>query len=328
MRLEAINLQPMGDLTWERRRSAVVNDLRWGNMKLDTISLQQAGDQTARTVPQSPFLAESEPKGMPAPSARAARPVLPAICLQNVDVTFSTEAGPVKALSGVNLTVKKEEFVSIVGPSGCGKSTILRIASSLIHPSSGEVTVLGSDAEEARLNHSFGFVFQSSVMLPWLTALENVQLPLDVIGTSSGKAPITPTRLLEMVGLKGYENLYPRQLSGGMRQRVAIARALSFNPPVLLMDEPFAAVDALTRQKLHTLLMEIWNNARKTVLFITHDVYEAVMLSDRVLVMSRSPGRIAAEIPITLPRPRNQAIKNDPEYQRLCAQILDLLMQE
>jgi NitT/TauT family transport system ATP-binding protein len=258
------------------------------------------------------------------PSA-GTEPSLPAIALMGVDVTFSTEAGPVRALAGVDLSIKKQEFVSIVGPSGCGKSTILRVVSNLLRPSAGKIRVLGLDAEEARLYRSFGFVFQSSVMLPWLTALENVQLPLDVIDRPSEKPPISPQKLLEMVGLKGYEKLYPKQLSGGMRQRVAIARALSFNPPILLMDEPFAAVDALTRQKLHTLLLEIWNNARKTVLFITHDVYEAVMMSDRVLVMSSSPGRILAEVAVDLPRPRLQSIKTEPRYLALCTQVFNLL---
>lgn len=261
-------------------------------------------------------------------SAPVDKPPLPAIELRGVNLSFPSNAGPVKALAGVDLTVRKQEFVSIVGPSGCGKSTILRVVCSLLQPTAGQVSILGSSAEEARLYHSFGFVFQSSVMLPWLTALENVQLPLEVIGRTPGRQPISPQDLLELVGLKGYESLYPRQLSGGMRQRVAIARALSFDPPILLMDEPFAAVDALNRQKLHALLLDIWNRARKTVLFITHDVYEAVMLSDRVLVMSRSPGRIAQEIEVDLPRPRTQAMKTDPRFLALCTQVLDLLLQE
>jgi len=260
--------------------------------------------------------------------AAVPRPALPAISMKRVDVAFQSKAGPVQALAGLDLTIEKQEFVSIVGPSGCGKSTVLRVVSGLLKPSAGEVRVLGSEAEEARLYRSFGFVFQSSVMLPWLTALENVELPLEVIGRQAQKPPISPAKLLEMVGLKGYEHLYPRQLSGGMRQRVAIARALSFDPPVLLMDEPFAAVDALTRQKLHALLLEVWNNARKTVLFITHDVYEAVMLSDRILVMSGSPGHIEHEIAIDLPRPRVPGLKSHPRYLSLCSRILDLLIHE
>ncbi len=261
----------------------------------------------------------------PAPADEAAGRALPAISLRSVDVTFPSDGGPVRALAGVDLDIEKQEFVSIVGPSGCGKSTVLRVVSSLIRPSAGSVRVLGMDAEEARLYRSFGFVFQSSVMLPWLTAVENARLPLDVIDRPRETPPFSPEQLLEMVGLKGYERLYPRQLSGGMRQRVAIARALSFDPPVLLMDEPFAAVDALTRQKLHSLVLDIWTGARKTVLFITHDVYEAVMLSDRVLVMSASPGRIEAEVRIDLPRPRPRGIKTDPHFLDLCTGIFNLL---
>jgi NitT/TauT family transport system ATP-binding protein len=260
------------------------------------------------------------------PASQLARP---AIVLRDIGVTFATDTGSVEALAKLNLTINEHEFVSIVGPSGCGKSTVLRVVASLLAPSCGEVHVLGCTAEEARRSYSFGVVFQNSVMLPWLTALQNVQLPLDVIaGARERAAPISPGRLLEMVGLKGYEGLYPRQLSGGMRQRVAIARALSFDPPVLLMDEPFAAVDALTRQKLHGLLLDIWTKARKTVLFITHDVYEAVMLSDRVLVMSRSPGQIDAEIHVDLPRPRAESIKTNPKYAALCARVLALLTRE
>lgn len=273
-----------------------------------------------------PFRASSaEP---PATIGSVARPAAAAVSLRNVDVTFEAGSGPLKALANIDLTLQKHEFVSIVGPSGCGKSTILRVVCGLLRPSSGGVSVLGSSAEDARLQHSFGFVFQSSVMLPWLTALENVELPLEVIGRSPGRFPISSMELLALVGLKGYESLYPRQLSGGMRQRVAIARALSFDPPILLMDEPFAAVDALTRQKLHTLLLDIWTRSKKTVLFITHDVYEAVMLSDRVVVMSRSPGRVAAEIGIDLPRPRAPKMKSDPRFVALTSQVLDLLMQE
>jgi NitT/TauT family transport system ATP-binding protein len=285
------------------------------------LSLQPDGPRMNFVKPTSQYAAQTI-----LPTSRPARP---AVVLRNIGVTFTTDTGPVEALAKLDLTINEHEFVSIVGPSGCGKSTVLRIVASLLAPSCGEVHVLGRSAEEARRAYSFGVVFQNSVMLPWLTALQNVQLPLDVIAPArEGAALISPGRLLEMVGLKGYEGLYPRQLSGGMRQRVAIARALSFDPPVLLMDEPFAAVDALTRQKLHGLLLDIWNKARKTVLFITHDVYEAVMLSDRVLVMSRSPGQIDAEIHVDLPRPRAESIKTNPKYAALCARVLTLLTRE
>ncbi len=251
-----------------------------------------------------------------------------AVSLRNVDVTFGGEAGPVKAVSNVSLQLRKREFVTIVGRSGCGKSTLLRVIAGLLNPSAGDVAVMGTSADEARRYRSFGIVFQSNVMLPWLTALENACLPLEIIGTSSIPPRFSPAALLEMVGLKGHESLYPRQLSGGMRQRVALARALSFDPPILLMDEPFAAVDALTRQKLHSLLMDICARTQTTVLFITHDVYEAVLLSDRVLVMSERPGTIEADIRVPFPRPRGPELRSDPEYGALCALILNLLMNE
>lgn len=251
-----------------------------------------------------------------------------AISLQNVDVTFPGEAGPVKAVSDVTLQLRKREFVSIVGRSGCGKSTLLRVIAGLLQPSAGEVAVMGTTADEARRYRSFGIVFQSNVMLPWLTAIENACLPLEIIGKGSVPPRFSPATLLEMVGLKGHETLYPRQLSGGMRQRVALARALSFDPPILLMDEPFAAVDALTRQKLHSLLMDICARTQTTVLFITHDVYEAVLLSDRVLVMSERPGTIEADIKVKFPRPRRPELRSDSEYGALCAKILNLLMNE
>jgi NitT/TauT family transport system ATP-binding protein len=291
------------------------------NLRYSASSSGEVGERkaAARDIP----LSAAEPAAPP-PSPYALHA---AVSLSGVGVTFATDAGPVEALRNIDLTVGKQEFVSIVGPSGCGKSTILRVVADLVQPSAGKVSALGTTARDARLSRSFGFVFQNSVMLPWLTALDNVKLPLDVIGMRSERAPIPPAKLLEMVGLGGYAHLYPRQLSGGMRQRVAIARALSFDPPILLMDEPFAAVDALTRQRLHALLLDIWNTSHKTVLFITHDVYEAVMLSDRVLVMSRSPGCIETEVAIDLPRPRTQKIKTDPYYVRLCGQVLDLLMQ-
>jgi NitT/TauT family transport system ATP-binding protein len=180
----------------------------------------------------------------------------------------------------------------------------------------------GETAEEARLSRRFGFVFQSSVMLHWRTALENVMLPSEVMGQAGEKRLEEARRLLQLVGLKGSEGLYPRQLSGGMRQRVAIARALSYNPPILLMDEPFGALDALTRRKLHGLLLQLWEADKKTVIFITHDVDESVLLSDRILVMSGQPGRIDTEIVVDLPRPRTDAIKSSPAYLALVERIL------
>ncbi len=261
-------------------------------------------------------------------TAAASEPMKAAISLNSVDVAFPGEEGPVKALSSIDLLVEKKEFISIVGRSGCGKSTLLRVIAGLLTPTAGEIAVMGTSAAEARLYRSFGIVFQSNVMLPWLTAIENVRLPLDVVPPASIPPRHSPEDLLKMVGLEGHGTKYPRQLSGGMRQRVAIARALSFDPPILLMDEPFAAVDALIRQKLHILLMDICIRTQKTVVFITHDVYEAVLLSDRVLVMSDRPGTIVADLKIPFARPRQPSLRSDPLYIELCSEILERLMQE
>jgi NitT/TauT family transport system ATP-binding protein len=264
----------------------------------------------------------------PAASVAVLDPMKAAISLSAVDVAFPGEEGPVKALSSIDLRVEKKEFISIVGRSGCGKSTLLRVIAGLLTPTAGEIAVMGTSAAEARLYRSFGIVFQSNVMLPWLSAIQNVRLPLDVVPPASIPPRHSPEELLKMVGLEGHESKYPRQLSGGMRQRVAIARALSFDPPILLMDEPFAAVDALIRQKLHILLMDICIRTQKTVVFITHDVYEAVLLSDRVLVMSDRPGTIVADLKIPFARPRQPSLRSDPLYIELCSQILERLMQE
>ncbi len=264
----------------------------------------------------------------PAGVAGGLNPMTAAISLQSVDVAFPGERGPVQAVSAVDVEVRKQEFISIVGRSGCGKSTLLRVIAGLLKPSAGAVTVMGTSAEEARLYRSFGIVFQSNVMLPWLTAIENIRLPLEVVSPASIPPRYSPEELLEMVGLEGQGSKYPRQLSGGMRQRVAIARALSFDPPILLMDEPFAAVDALIRQKLHMLLMDICARTQKTVVFITHDVYEAVLLSDRVLVMSDRPGTIAADVSVPFARPRHPNLRSEPAYMTLCSEILDRLMLE
>jgi NitT/TauT family transport system ATP-binding protein len=255
------------------------------------------------------------------PGTRVAPAVEPMIAFDAVAMTFAAKAASVPALAEVSFTVAPNEFVSIVGPSGCGKSTLLRLIAGLLRPTEGRVSVAGRDPDVLRRERRIGFVFQSSVTLPWRTALQNVALPGEIIGHNTVSAS-SASDLIELVGLKGFEHLYPRQLSGGMRQRVAIARALSFDPSILLMDEPFGALDALTRQRLHGLLQQIWYNSRKTVVFITHDVYEAVLLSDRVLVMSGSPGRIDYEVTVDLPRPRGEEIKADGRYHRLVTETL------
>jgi NitT/TauT family transport system ATP-binding protein len=247
------------------------------------------------------------------------------IALQNVCMDFETRAGPLRALANINLTVNDGEFVTIIGPSGCGKSTILRLVAGLVLPTEGHIKIGDQTATQARLARRFGFVFQSSVMLPWRTAMQNLTLPLEIIGLKENDIPIPPTRLLEIVGLANAGALYPRQLSGGMRQRVAIARALSFNPPILLMDEPFGALDALTRDRLQALTVDIWERSHKTVLFVTHDVYEAVYLSDRIVILSPSPGTVQEIVNIELPRPRSDSTKEHVEYIQTAQRILKII---
>ena len=249
----------------------------------------------------------------------------PLIEMKGVGMSFLAGKGRVTALSGLDIVVRRHEFLSIVGPSGCGKSTILRLVAGLLAATEGSINIDGETPQEARLSRRFGFVFQSSVMLHWRTALQNVMLPSEVMGQANDRRRAFAMKLLQQVGLQGYEGLYSRQLSGGMRQRVAIARALSYDPPIMLMDEPFGALDALTRQKLHALLLDLWEADKKTVIFITHDVSEAVLLSDRVLVMSGSPGRVDAEVPIDLPRPRTDAIKSTPAFLGLVDRIMERL---
>ena len=248
------------------------------------------------------------------------------IDIKDAGITFDGKGGRVVALDKLTAKVRTHEFVSIVGPSGCGKSTILRLIGGLARPTAGTIEIDGETPNEARLARRFGFVFQQSVMLPWRTAIDNVMLPSEVMAEATPTRRDEAMRLLERVGLKGYETLYPRQLSGGMRQRVAIARALSFRPQIMLMDEPFGALDALTRQKLHALLLELWEADRKTVLFVTHDVAEAVFLSDRVLIMSPRPGRIEEEVTVDLPRPRTDATRSQPGYLALVDRILARLI--
>jgi NitT/TauT family transport system ATP-binding protein len=210
------------------------------------------------------------------------------------------------ALEEVSFEVAQGEFVALLGPSGCGKSTLLRLIADIIPPTSGRLTVAGGPPADARRAGLFGFVFQESVLFPWLTALANVELPLKV---SRPTHPREPRELLELVGLTEFAGYYPHQLSGGMRQRVALARALVTDPQLLLMDEPFAALDEITREAMGNWLLSVWGQTRKTVLFVTHSVPEAVYLADRVVVLSPAPGRIDAVLPIALPRPRQPGLK-------------------
>ena len=221
------------------------------------------------------------------------------------------------ALQDVNLTIRSGEFVSLLGPSGCGKTTLLKIIGGLVPRTRGEIAIDGAQVDAALQARKFGFVFQDATLLPWRTVLGNASLLLDITGERSEPSVQT---LLETVGLKGFEDYYPSQLSGGMKQRVALARALALSPEILLMDEPFAALDAITRDRMGEELLRIWDGTR-TVVFVTHSIPEAVLLSDRVVVLSARPGRIVADVRIDLPRPRSGQTRHGPEFSAYEAQL-------
>ena len=240
---------------------------------------------------------------------------------------FSSKGGDVQALKDVNLEVQQGGFMSIIGPSGCGKSTLLRAFSDLVEPSIGEISVNGKMPAEARAAREFGVVFQSPNLLPWRTVLRNVTLPLQVMGVDRPTRNQTAHEMLELVGLGSFARHHPWQLSGGMQQRVAIARALSTNPSVLLMDEPFGALDEITRDRLNLELMRIWGQLSATILFITHSITEAVFLSSQIAVMSSRPGRITELIDVNLPYPRNAETRDMPEFYELVIEVRRALVE-
>jgi NitT/TauT family transport system ATP-binding protein len=248
----------------------------------------------------------------------------PMLEFDRVTMRYTTQARrQVVALQDCSATVYRDEFVAVVGPSGCGKSTLLKIASRVIDGTQGEVRFAGQPLK--RPTSRIGMVFQQPILLPWRTVLDNVLFPIDMMGRSLRDSEPVARDLLELVGLGGFEGAMPGELSGGMQQRVAICRALVYDPSVLLMDEPFAALDAMTREELGMELLRIWNERRKTVLFVTHSIPEAILLADRVFVMTARPGRIAACIPIDLPRPRDLSMVSTPEYARYAQEIRNLV---
>lgn len=224
------------------------------------------------------------------------------IKIQGVHKTYLTRTGRTVALQDVDLTIGGDEFVALVGPSGCGKSTLLRLVSALLKPSKGEILIDGVALSGP--SRDVGIVFQQAVLLPWRNVLDNILLPAEILGLNMKKARERAYQLLELVGLAGFETRRPHELSGGMQQRAAICRGLIHNPSVLLMDEPFAALDALTREELGFELLRIWAVEKKTIIFVTHNISEAILLSDRVVAMSPRPGRISEIIKVDLPRPR------------------------
>jgi NitT/TauT family transport system ATP-binding protein len=245
------------------------------------------------------------------------------VSARNLSLTFQTGDGPVQALSNVDLTIGKGEFVSFIGPSGCGKTTFLRVIADLEQPSEGSILVNGMAAAEARRRRAYGYVFQAPALYPWRTIERNVALPLEIIGLGYGEQQQRIRRTLELVNLTGFEKKYSWQLSGGMQQRASIARALAFDADLLLMDEPFGALDEIVRDHLNKQLLELWARTDKTICFVTHSIPEAVYLSTRIVVMSPRPGRIIDVIESTLPRERPLHIRETPEFLAIAHRVRD-----
>ena len=269
-------------------------------------------------------------QGMPVAPARAASSTATgfSVSCRDVTVRFFTDRRSVTALQDLSLDIRDGEFLTLLGPSGCGKSTFLRVVADLIAPTAGSLQVLGVTPDAARIRRDIGFVFQDAALLPWRTALQNVELPLEVAkgrADTTRAARATPRELLELVGLKGSENAYPHELSGGMRQRVAIARALVSDPRVLLMDEPFGALDEITRDRLNEELLRVWRELGMTVLFVTHSIYEAAFLGQRVLMLAANPGRVQEIVPTDLPADRGLDIRETPRFVQLTAHLRQVL---
>ena len=248
-----------------------------------------------------------------------------AVRATGVGKTFPTKGGDVVALTGVELTVAAGEFVSLIGPSGCGKSTLLRLIADLDSSSTGSLEVFGKSPAQARVDQEYGIAFQQAGLLPWRTVAGNIALPLELHGLDKAARKARITELADLVGLTDFVDRYPDQLSGGMQQRVAIARALAEQPRLLLMDEPFGALDEMTRERMNMELLRIWEKSGSTVVFVTHSIPEAVFLSTRVVVMSARPGRIAATIDVDLPQPRSGETREDARFFELVTAVREAL---
>ncbi len=249
-----------------------------------------------------------------------------ALDLRSVGMVFNPGApNEVTALEDIDLRGEAGEFISLIGPSGCGKSTLLRLIGDLLRPTAGEILVNGKPPSQARTDRDYGIVFQSATLLDWRTVLDNVALPLEIMGTPRAAREATAREMLELVQLDGFSAHHPYELSGGMQQRVSIARALSFRPSLLLMDEPFGALDEMTRERMQMELLQIWRETETTVLFVTHSIPEAVFLSTRVVVMSPRPGRISETIDVDLPQPRVFETREDPRFYDLLTRLREAL---
>jgi NitT/TauT family transport system ATP-binding protein len=244
-----------------------------------------------------------------------------AIAVDRLGLTFTTADGPVVALSDINLTINRGEFVSLIGPSGCGKTTLLRVIADLEKPTSGAISVNGVSPEAARQNRDYGYVFQAAALFPWRNIARNVALPLEIMGLERAERERRVKHNLDLVNLTGFERKFPWQLSGGMQQRVSIARALAVEPDLLLMDEPFGALDEIVRDHLNQQLLELWAKTNKTVVFVTHSIPEAVFLSTRIVVMTPRPGKIHDIIESDLPRQRTLEVRETPEFLKIAHRV-------
>jgi NitT/TauT family transport system ATP-binding protein len=251
----------------------------------------------------------------------------PIVSAVDIEKRFVLRAGgSTVALRGVNIDIPRDQFVTIVGPSGCGKSTFLKMLAGVIAPTTGRLSLNGKAIEGP--SRAVGLIFQRPVLLPWRSVLQNVLFPIQILGWSSAEYQERAMQLIELVGLRGFEHALPRELSGGMQQRVSICRALIYDPEVLLMDEPFGALDAITREDLSVELLRIWTERRKTVVFVTHSIAEAVLLADRVVVMAPRPGRVVMDLPISLPRPRNFATESTREFTHYVKTVREAIHRE
>ena len=243
------------------------------------------------------------------------------ISVKDVDLIFETNDGPVQALKNVSLDVEKGDFVSFIGPSGCGKTTLLRAIAALEIPTKGNLKVNGKSPDNARIDREYGYVFQAAGLYPWRTVEGNIKLPLEIMGYSKAEKKERIQKVIELVELKGFEKKFPWQLSGGMQQRASIARALAFDANILLMDEPFGALDEIVRDRLNSELLDLWRQTKKTICFVTHSIPEAVFLSTKIVVMSPRPGRITDTIQSTLPSKRDLNIRDSQEFIKIAQRV-------
>jgi len=260
-----------------------------------------------------------------APPSSSSLMTPPIVSVRDLGMVFPVPGGQTVALQDANLQIMPGEFISLIGPSGCGKTTLLRLMADLITPTSGELTVSGGTPRAARENRAYGYVFQAPALMEWRNVLSNVKLPLEVMNSPREGRDSRAREMLKLVGLEKFERSYPWQLSGGMQQRVSIARALAFDPAILLMDEPFGALDEITRENLNLELLRLWRETGKTVVFVTHSISEAVFLSTRVVVMTARPGKIEGIVDIGLPHPRSDDSREDPRFFEYATQIRELL---